>query len=285
MSRRWENKEVPGRGTKYCLVIDPEDGTHPIRTYGWSTDEVLDKVATTAETAQQVINRQRQTAAASHVQSTDPPAPGHSANTRSQAAPVAAPRSLTAEEQMQATSDLSNPAKSPQAIRTLLRGIGIDTDKLKQDEDIRRVAAIAQEWERKHPDYPACDKNNRLLLDKATLMVGFTNINEAALDAAFQQLLSLGMLFEVESKGQEETTTPSNAPDGNSANREERQPRTATSYRSHSLRSEPVVHANRPRYTRAEIDKLTSRQLRDKIETEPGFREWYDSEFSRAATA
>ena len=272
MSRHWDNKDVAGRGTKFCLVIDPEDGTHPIRTYGWSMEEVLDKVANTAETAQQVINRQRA--------SSIPPSALATSKARTATTPVAGPRPITAEEQMQATTDLGNPAKSPQAIRTLLRGVGVDVDKIKQDEDVKRVAATAQEWEQRHPDFPGSDRNNRLLLDKATLMVGFQNITAAALDAAYQQLLDLGMLFDVED--QTDPTNPPAASNGNSATRE-RPARTATSYRSSQLRSEPVVTVTKPRYTRAEIDALNSRQLRDKIEHEPGFSDWYNREFSRAS--
>jgi hypothetical protein len=274
MSRRWENKEIPGRGTKYCLVIDPEDGTHPIRTYGWSVEDVLDKVANTAETAQQVINRHRASSTSSN--STSAPA-------RSEPAPVATPRPISAEEQMQATSDLTNPSKAPQAVKTLLRGVGLDVDKLKQDEDIRRIAAVAQEWERQHPDFPGSDRNNRLLLDKATLMVGFPNITAAALDAAYQQLLNLEMLFEVESPPESTTESPPAASNGNSGNRA-RPARTATSYRATSLRSDAGVTV-KPKYTRLEIDALNSRQLREKIEHEPGFKDWYDREFSGAATA
>lgn len=278
MSRRWENKEVPGRGTKYCLVIDPEDGTHELRTYGWSIEEVLDKVARTTETAQQVINRQRSTTATPQVAAT-------SSDARSAATSVApAPRSLTAEEQMQATSDLSNPSKSPQALRTLLRGVGVDVDRMKFDEDVRRVTATAQEWESRNPDWPSSDKNNRLLLDKATLMVGFPNITAQTLDAAYRELSSRGMIFEIESEPQT-PTPPGDAPNGNSAPRAEGPTRTATSYRSRALQSDIVVTPNKPRYTRAEVDTWTSRQLREKIENEPGFKEWYNGTFSRAATA
>lgn len=274
MSRRWENKEVPGRGTKYCLVIDPEDGTHPIRTYGWTVEEVLDKVAKTTETAQQVINRQR---------TATPQVAATSSDARSAVTSVApAPRNLTAEEQMQATSDLSNPSKSPQALRTLLRGVGVDVDRMKLDEDVRRITAIAQEWESHNPDWPSSDKNNRLLLDKATLMAGFPNITSQTLDAAYRELSSRGMIFEVESEPQ--SPTPPDATNGNSVTRNEGQTRTATTYRSHSLRSDVVVAPTKPRYTRTELDAMTSRQLREKIEHEPGFREWYES-FSRAATA
>lgn len=281
MSRRWENKEVPGRGVKFCLVIDPEDGTHPIRTYGWSVEEVLDKVAKTTETAQQVINRQRNATATSATPTRAVAVPPNDA--RSAAPPVPTPR-ISAEEQMQATSDLSNPSKSPQALRTLLRGVGVDVDKIKLDEDIRRITAIAQEWESHNPDWPSSDKNNRLLLDKATLMVGFPNITSQTLDAAYRELSSRGMIFAIESDDTPPPTPP-DAPNGNSATRSEGQTRTATSYRSHSLRSDVVVPAKKAPYTRAEVDAMTSRQLREKIETEPGFKEWYNATFSRAATA
>jgi hypothetical protein len=122
------------------------------------------------------------------------------------------------------------------------------------------------------------------LLDKASLIAGFTNITGAVLDAAYQQLLDLGMLFEAESPPEPATDNPLVASNGNSEHRA-RPARTATSYRSTSLRSDAGVTVNKPRYTRAEIDALNSRQLRDKIEREPGFKDWYDREFSRAATA
>jgi hypothetical protein len=273
MSRRWENKEVPGRGTKFCLVIDPEDGTHEIRTYGWSEAEVLDKVAHTAETAQATINRLRATATTTPVSSSLPTIPSGGGNgTRSTAG---APRPLTSAEQMQATADLSDPAKSPDAVKTLLRGVGVDVDQMKLDEDIKRVASLAQEWAKQRTDYPVSDRNNRLLLDKATLMVGFSNITAAALDAAYRELVIHEMLFEADE------TSPPPASNGNSATRE--RGRTATTYRSSTLRTEPVVTTTKPKYTRAEIDALNSRQLREKIEHEPGFKDWYDREFSRAA--
>ena len=267
--RFWDNKEVQGRGTKFCLVIDPEDGTHPIRTYGWSMEEVMDKVAKTAETAQQVINRQR----------TAPPqqAPARSA----QPAAQPASRPLTADEQMQATADLSNPGKSPQALKTLLRGVGIDVDQMKLNEDTRRVAAVAQEWERRNPEFPSDERNSRLLLNTAAKNVGFANISAQALDAAYNELLRFDMLFDADSS-QRQDTNPPNAPDGNSVTRIVR-PRGATSYRSTTLRAPvPGAQSQKPKYTRTEIDALNSKQLRQKIEHEPGFREWYDREFSSA---
>lgn len=272
MSQRWENTEVSGKGTKFCLVIDPEDGTHPIRTYGWTKDEVLEKVARTAEAGQQLINRQRAETHRTLSNGTARPAPP--------AAPPSPPvRPLTADEQLQATTDLQNPAKAPGAVKTLLRGAGVDLDQMAHQEDIRRVGKIAQEWERTHGDALWSDeRNQRLLLDKAALMVGFKNITAATLDAASAELLARNMVWPVDD-------TPPNsadAPDGSLEHRE--RTRTATSYRSNSLRA-PVAPAttDKPRYTRAQIDAMTSAQLRDKIEHEPGFREWYDKAFSSVA--
>jgi hypothetical protein len=264
--RRWENIEVPGRGTKYCLVMDPEDGTHPIRTYGWTVEEVLDKVAKTAETAQQVINRQRSVQAQ----------PSSTPRTAAQPArPALQP--LTADQQMQATADLSNPAKAPEAIKTLLRGAGVDVDGIKLREDARQAGAVAQEWERQHPDFPSDERNQRMLMDKALLLAGgkLSQITAAVLDQAFQELLGYGMFFE---PANHEPTPQPNAPDGNPA--PVVRPRGATSVRSNALRATTPVARQQPKYTRAEIDAMNSKQLADKIKYEPGFLDWYNREFS-----
>jgi len=265
MARFWDNKEVPGRGTKFCLVIDPEDGTHPIRTYGWSESEVLDKVAKTAETAQQTISRLRSAPAPTSIRPPNSPAP----------APAPTRPKVTADEQMQATQDLTNPAKAPQAIKTLLLAAGVDVNRMITEEETRRVSAVAQEWERQHPDFPNDPRNQRLLIRTAALKYGFANITADALTATYQQLLNENMLFPV-SDDPYNPPIPPNAPEGNPASRVER-PRGATSYRSTALRGSAPVATTKPKYTRAEIDSWNSAKLREKIDHEPGFKEFYNS--------
>ena len=263
--RYWDNKEVPGRGTKFCLVMDPEDGTNPIKTYGWSMEEVLDKVAKTAETAQQVINRQRST----------PPAAAKPAG------PVAVvtKKRLTADEIMQHTSDLQNPGKSREAIKALLGDVGVDVDRMKLEQDARQAGAVAQEWERNHPEFPSDERNQRTLMDKALLMANgqLGLITAQILDSAFQELQAQGRLFEPADDHEPANgeQTPPNAPDGNSATVV--RPRGATSYRKNALRSPATTAQPKPKYTRADIDGMNSRVLRDKIEHEPGFRELVNS--------
>jgi hypothetical protein len=269
MARYWDNKEIDGRGTKFCLVIDPEDGTNPIRTYGWTKDEVLEKVARTAETAQQTISRQRNT----------PPTAAAPAVTRAVA--TARVTTVTADEQMQATADLSNPAKAPEALKTLLKVNGFDLDQEKFNRDTRRVANLAQEWERRHPEFPDDERNQRMLLDRATMKAGFPNITAAVLDECFTELLAQNMLFEASAP---EPITPPSAPDGNPENRVER-PRAATSYRSSALRAPVQPPAKtKPKYTRAEIDAMNSKVFREKFETEAGFKELVNAYAQQAAS-
>jgi len=270
MKQYWDNKEVPGRGTRFCLVMDPEDGTHPIRTYGSDKDEILEKVARTAATAQSVINRQR----------TNPPANGNGSTAQPPATP-ARPK-VTADEQMQATADLANPAKAPGAVKTLLRAAGVDMDRERIRQDAERVAGIAQEWERKHPDFASSDeRNKRLLLNTASAKVGFTNIDAAALDLAYEELRRFDMFFD-QAPIYDPTPLP-NAPNGNSAPVD--RPRTATGYRANNLRAGTPSANPKPKYTSAEVDAMTSKQLREKIEHEPGFADWFNREHSRTATA
>jgi hypothetical protein len=253
--------------------MDPEDGTHPIKTYGWSMEEVLEKVARTAEAAQQVINRQRRATQAP----ANPPA-------RAVAAPPP-PAAVTADEQMQATADLSNPAKAPGAIKTLLRAQGFDLDAQTLKQEATKAAAVAQEWERTHADFPSDDRNKRLLMDRALLLANgkLGQITAQIFDDAYQYLLSYGMLFEAEAVS-DEPPTRTDAPDGNTAPVVRQ--RNATSYRRTALSgAAPAARREQPKYTRAQVDAMNSKQLRDKIEGEPGFADWYNREFSRSATA
>lgn len=259
--RYWDDKD--GHGNKLtdgrvCLVIEPDDPSLPtIRTYGHDKDEVLDKVAHMAETGQATITRLRTAQPSTQVSPASPAV----------AAPNSTRRRLTADEQAQATADLSNPAKSPAAVRALLREAGVDVDQMQIDAAARRVSVVAQEWERQHPDFPHSERNQRLLIDKAILKVGFPNITAETLDAAYNDLLALDMLFEADA------VTPTVPPDGSPDSRTNGAvTRRATSYRANALRSTaPAVPPKTPKYTRAQIDAMNSAEYREKLRSEPGF--------------
>src|ERR1700733_13901571 len=101
MALFWDDKDGQGKlltDGRVCLVIKPDDPNLPeIRTYGANKEQVLEKVARTAETAQAEIHRLRSASAR---------------NPSVAAAPAAASPALTADQQAQATADLQNPAKA-----------------------------------------------------------------------------------------------------------------------------------------------------------------------------
>lgn len=271
MARYWDDKDGNGKTLtdgRLCLVIESDDPNLPdIRTYGRDKEEVLDKVAKTAETAQAEIHRLRNARPAATPSRSAPEVPASGAPSR-----------LTADEQARATVDLSNPAKVGNALKTILRGEGFDIDAQRFRDDTKRMADVAQEWERQHPDRVWKDeRNQRMLIDAAVLHFGFRQTMSAtAIDSAYEYLAERNMLHEVPE------VAPAVPPDGNS---DSRTARNATSYRGNSLRgTPPAVVAPKPRYTRAQVDAMNSRVLRDKIENEPGFSEWYNKEFM-AATA
>jgi hypothetical protein len=127
-------------------------------------------------------------------------------------------------------------------------------------------------------------------MDKALLRAGGTlgNITTEIFDAAYRELASHRMLFDEEetpapANEPSNEPAPSNAPNGNPATRTDGL-RAATSYRRTALNapSQPVVN-NQPKYTRAEVESLNSKQFREKMENEEGFKDWYDREYSQAA--
>jgi hypothetical protein len=278
MARYWENdgKPIADGSGRLCLIMDPEDGTHPIKVYGRTKDEIFEKVARNAETAQQQINRMRN-------------APGPAASTPGAVSPAAPPavqrRPVTADEVMLAAQAVTNgdTGKMGSALKTLLRAEGFDVDEMQQERMIRTVRSTAAAWEKAHPEWPGSDRNNRLLIDKAAQMVGFQNITAEVLDRAYAELLRYNMLFDEESTATStvEPTEPTQTP-GMETPRVVVRPRNATSYTRNSLRAAPPAARREPLYTRAQVDQMNSRQLRDKIEQEPAFAQWFNEEFSTA---
>jgi hypothetical protein len=106
--RFWDDKDANGSQLtdgRICLVIRSEETPDmpEIRVYGKDKEEVLDKVARTAETAQAQIHRMRQ----------QPPVP----TTRVTTAAPAANAAVAA-----AVADLSNPEKRTGSNKDALEG-------------------------------------------------------------------------------------------------------------------------------------------------------------------
>ena len=256
MARFWDDKD--GNGNKLtdgrvCLVVQNPDMPE-IRTYGKDKDEVLDKLATTVETGQLQIHRMRK-------------APANPPPARPTTAPAATPNNG---DLVTAVADLANPQKAPQAVKTLLRAAGVDVDRQARADAVRKMADVAEQWEKEHPEYPKDPRNDQILMNKALLMAGGPlRVTAEIISAAFEELQRLEMFFEA--------VQPGGSPDSRTV----REVKTATSYRRNTLRSAEPAPAPRGESAqeakwRTILEKGTGKALEDAIRNEPGFSEWVD---------
>jgi len=261
--RFWSNEDangIPLTDGRICLVIKSDDNPDmpEIRTYGKDKDEVLDKIAKTAETAQGQIHRMRKTPSA-----TPPPA-----------RPTPAPAANSPNGDLAtACADLSNPQKAGQAIKVLLRAAGVDVDRQALQERLRQVADIAEQWQHEHSDYPADPRNDRILMNIAARIAGGPGrITAETLDAAFEEAQRLELLHEP--KVSALPVQPGGNPDSRTV-------RSATSYRRNTLRSAeppPVPRGDSAKEAkwRTILETGSGKALEDAIRNEPGFVEWVD---------
>ncbi len=264
--REWTDKDASGKKLtdgRICLVItsDSDPSMPPIRTYGKDKDEVLEKLAITAGSAQETIHRLRAT--------TSKPATA--------TPPVASQSRPTDQDLILATADLSNPAKAPNAIKTLLKAGGVDVDAQAIDAQGRKVAQICKQWETAHPEFPSDPRNQRMLIDRAIVKAGgYAKITEQVLDVAYGELLAQNMFFEV-------TVQPDGNPDSRTG------VRMATSHRRNALRAEPPAPASvqeesaKVQRWRKILESGNSKELRNAIENERGFSDWVNQQTAKTA--
>lgn len=270
--RFWSNEDANGNQLtdgRICLVIRSDDNPDmpEIRTYGKDKDEVLDKVAKTAETAQGQIHRMRKT---------PPTVVGR---------PSLAPSAPQANDQrpttdlVTAVADLSNPQKAPQAIKTLLKAAGVDVDQQAMQQRLRNAAVIAEKWQNERPDYPADPRNDRIVMNIAARAAGGPGrITAEFLDAALEEAQRLELLHEPRAEARSPKSDLPVQPGGNP---DSRTVRSATSYRRNALRSPepaptPRGDSAREARWRTILEKGTGKALEDAIRNEPGFVEWVE---------
>ena len=261
--RFWDDKD--GTGTKLtdgrvCLVIqNPE--MPEIRTYGKDREEVLDKLANTAETAQLQIHRMRKA----------PPNP------------PPAPPSRPAPDLKLAASDLTNPAN----VRTLLTAAGIDVAGQLRTQTANRIAALAQAWQAENPDFPMDPRNQRMLMDRAIILAGGRpeNLTAASLDKAYEELAAQEVFHAPRVAGEtpalrsDLTVHPEGTPDSRTV-------RNATSYRRNALTSpepgpKPRGESAQEAKWRAILETGTSEAQERAIRTDPGYSEWVGKQFAK----
>lgn len=266
MSSYWDNEGQPDQHGRFCRVVNPENGTHPLRFYGRSKDEAIEKAFKTLEHGQRTIAElKNKPSTASAIPSSRPAASVAKIST-----------AITADEQMTLTADLQNPAKSPQAIARLVSAAtGLDLNAMARQELIRRISAIQQDWEDANPDFPKHPTNRVLVTQTASNRVGYTNITAEILDTIFQELREQDVLVPALEALPEHQVAPPESPVERPAVQNVGTTTVATSYRKNALRG-GAAPAPKPRYTRIEIDKMSSSELLEKAQ-DPAFVALFDA--------
>jgi hypothetical protein len=239
-------------------VIDLEDGTHPIYTYGATMDEVLEKIERQNGNAQLALARRSAS-----------PAPQSS---QQQPAAIPPRPRMTAEEVMQATQDLQNPAKAADAIvRLTADATGVDPRQVAMDNFKR----LAQEWENETPEFYQHPGNRTLVGAAAGRKVGHQVglITKDILTQCFNELLNSGQLFEMPPDGSQPqpSPTPSPFPAESQVQRTERPRRSAvTSYstgiRGTQLRAAQTAQPRTLKYSASDIETMPLAKSRALLE-------------------
>lgn len=270
---RWNGQ--PLQSGTVCLVTDLEDGTNPIYTYGADQQEILDKLARQNANAQLALARKA--SQPNGAAQASPPSPS----------PAAAPRrGPSADEVMQATADLANPAKSGQAVSTLLQhATGIDPVETAR----RAYATLAMEWEAATPDFYPHPANRQLVGEQAIRLAGNKPgmVTWEILNEAFRQKQAAGVLVErpdepaaLVPNDQPSSTFPEEIP----VQRSERPrgTRYATGARSTSFSAPQTVQTRALKYTEEQILNMPEKTRREVV-NDPEYIRACEFYFSRAA--
>lgn len=264
MKQYWDDKRQNGKplqpGT-VAYVMDPEDGTIPIYTYGNSQEEVMEKVGLTAMHARLSQNQRSQS----------------QQRTPTTEKPIELRKKMTPNEIFQATEDAKNPATAGPAMAKLVAdATGVDLTKLAAQSFIDTCEA----WEASHPEFYDCPTNEKLIIDqcKEWTRGDITLISGELLTRAFTTLRDLGFLVErpieiaPSAEEVEDLTVRQPLPverqvqrvDGQ---RSERPMRQGTGIPSRQFTARQAAPPRGPKYTKEQIDGIPLKKMKELIQS------------------
>jgi hypothetical protein len=251
MKAYWTNEKPDGSPItdgRLCRVVDPEDGSIPIRVYGKTQEEVYSKIERTMMTAQSTLTQVRQPNGGAQ-----PPAQ------RAGAAPPRNPSILNADETMRFTADLQNPATAARAAAKLA-----ESHRAVLEEEVHKFKLIAEAWQSTHPELKDSLFNKKLITDNARMRAGgLSKVTAEVLELVYQELAAGGYLVtEDPAPVIEEPPAPAVPPEGTQEPVPTR-PRSgvtsATSHRSNRLGA-PQAPRWQPKFTLADITKMSTKE-------------------------
>lgn len=244
MKMEWVTVRPNGKPVEpgtFCRVLDMEDGTNPIYYYGKTEQEVNDKIALNNMHAQRALARRAEA-----------PTNGTAPALPSQVTPR---RRMTADETMQATADLQNPAKAGEAVTRLVQdATGMDLRKMAMDA----FKALAEEWVAEHPEFYDCKPNKTLLARELGILVNgdVAQITKEMMTQTFHRMIDSGDLVDRPEEAATPNVTP--FPEETPVQRVEtvRSGRNGTGTRSTNFRAPQNVQTRTLKYTREQIDRM-----------------------------
>lgn len=278
MKTFWENEGEPNADGVVAATIDLEDGSSVSRYTGATMKEVADKLLTAQGNASVRIKQLKSERPPEKLRSRQP----------------LKPRALTASERMEATHDLSDPTKAPEAVsRIVAAAIGAPLTEVasrlaeSDDEDAARIAAEeTQRFLRQTPEFYPTQHNNHVLMSYAEKFVGDATC--ANFITAFEYLRDHGLLTP-----RPETTSTADGvlPE---ARTDEAQPSTSqtgvrtrprlatTGLRNNDTSGQQPRTATRPasKWTKAGILMMNGDEYRKLFDNDPEFRTAVDALFA-----
>jgi hypothetical protein len=249
MKMEWTTIRPNGKPVEpgtFCRVLDMEDGTNPIYYYGQSEQEVNDKIALNNMHAQRALARRAENSPTSGMTPAQP------------SATVPARKRLTADEIMQATTDIGNPAKAGEAVTKLVEDT---TGRNFKQEAMDAFKARADEWTRETEEFYNCKPNRALLATRLGIIVNgdVSLITKEMMTQTFHAMLDAGDLVPQPGEVAEPPTNVTTFPDENQVQRVETTPvgRAGTGTRSTSFRAPQSVQTRTLKYTREQIDRMS----------------------------
>ena len=271
MAKNWEQTGE----NLWKLTVSP-DGGGPSSVFYGTRDEILDKLADSQANANGRIAQLRPV-----------PGNGHSA-------PPSDLKPLTANDRMQAVSDLSNPATVDKAMTRVMESVIGPVDRFQRDREAERAerierAAISavEEFCSLTPAYFPSDFNNSTLVGYMQRM-GFDPSAVSSYQRAFADLAGAKLLQPKPEQAPDDDEPPPDLPERNTPNPSRQAPtRYSTGVRSSDISGTPPVPTRRLKFSREQIANMSAAEYKSHI-NDPEFAravEFYSKPQRRSAVA
>lgn len=265
MKTSWANEGEPNNEGEYVATIDLENGKPPQVFKGKTHLEVANKLLDAQAHASQRIDELKGN------RKFDEAAPKKEVKSRV----------LSADERFKISQDLQDPAKAPEAVRTVVEAaVGTDlasvAERLQGDDEeteAQRIESECIKFAKATPEFFQCRHNAQTIVEWLTVKGKPITQNNCAI--AFEHLNAIGLMVQRPTAEPTPQADKSELPEPTVTTR----PRAAissTGIRSGDSGPTPAPRTPAPKYTLEELERMPESVYRAKLTGEPGFAKFVD---------